>query len=212
MKEGEALFRAVVEHAPDGIVAFDEQGTVTLFNPAAERLFGYTAAEVVGQHVNVLVPEPRRQELDEYIRNDLRAGQAKMVGFARKLTGLRKRGETFPFDIAVNEASVETQRVFIGVVRDGIERQQTEAELVRVREQAEQASRDMSAFLSRIRHEMRTPLNAMLGFAQLLEMKSVDAKQKEWVGHILKAGQHLLSLMNESAGSERSASSDGRTT
>jgi PAS domain S-box-containing protein len=103
MKEREALFRVAVEYVSDGIVAIDEQGTIILFNPAAERLFGCKAFEVIGQPVTVLVPEPHRQELGEYIRGQLRTGQGKTIGFARELTGLRKQGETFHLDIAVNE-------------------------------------------------------------------------------------------------------------
>ena len=127
--EAEERMRSVVDHVVDGIITIDAHGTITTFNPAAERIFGYTSAEMTGQNVRALMPEPYQSEHDGYIANYLRTGQAKIIGIGREVTGRRKDGSAFPMELAISEFHLGTERYFTGIVRDITERKQSEREL-----------------------------------------------------------------------------------
>ena len=101
--DAEQRMRSIVEHVVDGIISSDERGTITTFNPAAERLFGYGAAEAIGRNVRILMPEPYRSGHDGYLQNYLRTGQAKIMGVGREVVGRRKDGSTFPMELAISE-------------------------------------------------------------------------------------------------------------
>ena len=131
--EAEERMRSVVNHVVDGIISIDERGTVTTFNPAAERIFGYAAQEVIGQNIKLLMPEPFHSEHDGYIANYLRTGQAKIIGIGREVVGRRKDGSTFPMDLAISVFRLGQGRYFTGIVRDITERKRAEEESSRGR-------------------------------------------------------------------------------
>ncbi len=122
----EARLRALLEAAVDAIVSIDEQGIIQMFNPAAERAFGYSAQEVIGQPVTLLMPPPYRHEHDGYLANYLATGHKKIIGIGREVVGLRKDGAVFPLDLSVAEARLGDWRVFVGIIRDISERKRTE--------------------------------------------------------------------------------------
>jgi PAS domain S-box-containing protein len=134
----EAKMRAVLEGAVDGIITIDESGVIESFNPAAERIFGYSTAEVIGQNVNLIVPQPHKKRHDRYIRNYLESGIPRIIGIGRETEGERQNGETFPIELGVSEIKVNEKRLFTGIVRDITERKQTEEELRQHRENLEQ--------------------------------------------------------------------------
>lgn len=126
--------RAVVETAVDGVILIDARGTVLLFNPACERLFGYRAGEVLGQNVKMLMPAPYQDEHDGYLGNYARTGERKIIGIGREVVGRRKDGSTFPMDLSVGEAKQDGETSFVGIIHDLTERKQSEQAL---RESAE---------------------------------------------------------------------------
>jgi PAS domain S-box-containing protein len=113
----------------DGIITIDAGGRIETFNAAAERIFGYTAAEIVGRSINVLIPEGQRRRHDGYIDHYLDTGEKKIIGIGREELALRKDGTTFPIDLAVTELRLDGQVMFTGVVRDITGRKKAEAAL-----------------------------------------------------------------------------------
>ncbi|MBF0590368.1 MAG: PAS domain S-box protein, partial [Magnetococcales bacterium] len=131
LKASEAKTRAVLNTVIDGIITIDERGAVATCNPAAERLFGYAASEVVGKNVKMLMPEPYHSHHDGYLRHYMEGGDAQVIGIGRQVIGQRKDGTLFPMELAVNEMETEGGRMFVGLIRDISERQQAEETLQR---------------------------------------------------------------------------------
>ena len=129
LKRSESRIRAIVDTVVDGIITIDEIGSVQTFNPAAERIFGYGSAEVIGHNIRMLMPEPYQSEHDTYILNYLQTGKRKIIGIGREVSGLRKDGSIFPMELAVSETWLGSQRMFTGIVRDVTERKKAEKEL-----------------------------------------------------------------------------------
>jgi PAS domain S-box-containing protein len=132
VRDSEAKLRAVVETAVDAVITIDEKGVIDSANPAAERMFGYTAQEMVGHNVNMLMPFPYRDEHDDYVGRYLETGEKQIIGIGREVQGRRKDGLTFPLDLAVSEFQSQGRRLFTGVLRDISARKQLEREVLEV--------------------------------------------------------------------------------
>jgi PAS domain S-box-containing protein len=131
---GESVLQSLVEVALDGVITIDERGIIQSFNRAAECIFGYDRAEVIGRNVSCLMPEPDASLHDSYIERYLRTGEAHIIGIGREVVGRRKGGQTFPLDLAISEISSAPGRRFVGVTRDLTERKLAEEALVRERD------------------------------------------------------------------------------
>jgi PAS domain S-box-containing protein len=127
--QDESRLRAVVDTAVDGVILIDAEGNVLMFNPACEKLFGYTAAEVMGQNVKLLMPSPYRDEHDKYLSNYHDTGKRKIIGIGREVLGQRKDGSVFPMDLSVGEAKQNGEIIFVGIIHDLTERKRTEQAL-----------------------------------------------------------------------------------
>lgn len=121
--------RAILETAVEGIITIDERGTIESFNHSAEKIFGYSAAEAIGQNVKMLMPEPFRHEHDGYLKNYRDTGHAKIIGIGREVVGRRKDGTLFPMDLSVSEVKLADRRMFAGFVRDITDRKTAEKAL-----------------------------------------------------------------------------------
>lgn len=129
LRDSEARSRAILETTVDAIITIDDQGAINLFNPAAERLFGYRADEVAGRNVSLLMPSPYQEEHDQYLHRYLTTGERRIIGIGREVVGKRKDGTTFPMELAVSELRLGERRMFTGIVRDITERTEAEAAL-----------------------------------------------------------------------------------
>jgi len=126
LHDNEARLRAILTTTIDGIITISETGIIESANPAAERIFGYNAAELIGKNVSMLMPDPDASQHDGYLVNYIRGGPAKIIGIGREVSGLRRNGDTFPMELAVNEVWVGGRRLFTGFVRDITERRRLE--------------------------------------------------------------------------------------
>jgi two-component system sensor kinase FixL len=162
--QSEARLRAILETVVDGIITLDARGHIESVNPAAERLFGYRAADLVGQNVTMLMPASDREEHDGGLARYLRTGEQRMIGLHREVLGQRQDGTTFPMDLAISEVRLGDQRLFTGIVRDLSERQRME-EVIRRMEQLAL----MGRLAASVTHELRNPLNTIFLHADLLE-------------------------------------------
>ncbi len=196
-RESETRIRTIVDNVVDGIITIDEHGIIESFNPAAMKIFGYPADEVIGKNVKMLMPEPYHSEHDSYIQNYKATGFAKIIGIGREVEAQHKEGSIFPLDLAISEMWVSNQRMFVGIVRNITERKQAEIALKQAKEEAESANRAKSEFLANMSHEIRTPMNAVIGFSELLSSLITDKKQKGYLDSIQTAGKSLLTLIND---------------
>jgi PAS domain S-box-containing protein len=130
LRDSNVRLRAILDTAVEGIITIDERGIIESFNQAAEKFFGYTAAEAIGQNVKMLMPEPFRHQHDGYIKNYHSTGDAKIIGIGREVMGRRKDGSVFPMDLSVSEVRLADARVFAGFVRDISQRKESEKALL----------------------------------------------------------------------------------
>ena len=167
-RESELRLRSILDTVPDAIVVSDEQGRIRSFSPAAERLFGYDRAEVIGHNVNILMPAPYHEAHDSYIERYLRTGERHIIGIGRVVTGRRKDGETFPMELQVGEFTSAGSRYFTGFVRNLTERQEAERRIQNLQAELLHASRlsVMGQMASTMAHELNQPLTAVTNYLE----------------------------------------------
>lgn len=199
LEASETQQRAILDSVAEGIITIDEQGLIKSFNRGAENIFEYSADEVLGKNVSVLMAENLRSEHEIYTRNS-KLNSPRIIDKVRDLLGQRKDGSAFPAELNVTPMHLRGKRYFIGVLRDISERKTYETNLLKAKEEAELGSRAKSDFLASMSHELRTPLNAILGFAQFLKydpQNSLNEDQTARVEHIIKGGNYLLELIKQ---------------
>jgi PAS domain S-box-containing protein len=180
LHDSEQRLRAILQTAVEGIITIDERGIIESMNPAAERIFGWKAAEILGHNVRVLMPSPYQQEHDHYLENYRRTGEAKIIGIGREVIGLRKDGATFPMDLAVSEVRLAGRRLFTGFVRDITERKQAElrqAELTRIL--TEISDRERHRFGQDLHDGLCQQLAAIEFMSQTLQQKLASKSQPD---------------------------------
>ena len=160
--------RSVLDTAVDGIITIDERGIVESFNAGAERLFGYTAAEVVGRNVSMLMPPAQAARHDGYLSRYLATGERHIIGLGREVTGRRRDGSEFPLELSVGEFTENGRHFFTGFTRDVSERKSAEAESRRRFEQLAHVTRlsSMGNLAAGIAHEVNQPLTAIVAMTQ----------------------------------------------
>jgi PAS domain S-box-containing protein len=193
--ESQRRLAQIVACSDDAIVSTTLDGVITSWNRGAQKLFQYTAEEVVGKPTSVLAPPELAVECAQ-LWAKLRRGVS-IEGYETRR--LIKGGRTIEVSLTLSPVRDADGNVVEAstIARDVSERNRAEREREAAREEAHAANQSKSEFLSRMSHELRTPLNAIIGFGQLLEMNGLDETQREYVDRILRGGQHLLKLINE---------------
>jgi PAS domain S-box-containing protein len=186
LRESAQYTQTILDNVLDGIITIDERGIVDTFNKSAEKIFGFTMAEIVGKNVGQLIPEPHGSKHDSYLRNYLTTGKKHVIGINREVSGLRKDGATFAMELSVSEISHAGRHMFIGLIRDINERKQAE--------------RMKSEFVSTVSHELRTPLTSIYGALDLLAggvLGELPEEVRQLIDMALKNSQRLNNLIND---------------
>jgi PAS domain S-box-containing protein len=193
LRASEARWRSVIHSAVDGIVVIDAEGRIEAFNPAAERLFGYSEHELLGHNVNVLMPSPYHEEHDSYIARYLATGRAKIIGTGREVVGRRRDGTTFPLHLSVGELTVDGARKFTGILHDLTGRVRLEEQL---RERAALARiGEMAAVIA---HEVKNPLAGIRGAIQVIGSRlPAESRDRAVLGNIVTRIDALDGLMKD---------------
>jgi two-component system sensor kinase FixL len=158
----EQILQTVYDTSLDAIIVIDEKGLMRSFNKIAEKLFNYSAHEVLGQNIKLLMPPYFAEHHDGYMERYLRTGEKHIIGIGRVVTGQKKDGSTFPLELAIGEARIGDQRLFTGFIRDLTERQQIEQRVHELQEELVHASRlaSLGEITSMVAHEVNQPLSA----------------------------------------------------
>jgi PAS domain S-box-containing protein len=202
------LFSGLLAIAVDAVIATDDEQRIIFFNEGAERIFGWTAAEVGGQSLGVLLPTRFRAGHADLVHGFGKAhGHARVMGERHQISGVRKCGEEFPAEAAIQQFTVDGRAVYAAVLRDITDRAAAEAERERLladaessRRSADEANRAKGAFLAVMSHELRTPLNAIGGYAELIELGlrgPVTEQQIKDLQRIRESQKHLLGLISQ---------------
>ena len=197
IRDSEIRHRAILETISGGLVTIGSKGLISSFNHVAEKMFGYQAAEVIGRNVSILMPEKDRQTHEEYTAYSA-LNETMILNQYRELQGVRKDGSIFPIELNVSPMNVDEHYGYLGIIRDISERKATENKVLEEKNRAEKASQAKSEFLASMSHELHTPLNAIIGFSQLMAMDpGLDSEHKEQIVDIHKAGTYLLTLVED---------------
>ena len=212
LHQSEEMFRTISTSALDAIIMMDHSGDVVFWNPAAQRMFGYTEMEIIGKNLHDVLA-PSRYELDyrrgieEFNKN----GSGNAVGRILELEAIRKDGSEFPIEIALAALNRNGAWWAIAIVRDITERRQNQKDLLRSKQElentirhaerlaveAQQANSAKSDFLANMSHEIRTPMNGIIGMADLLSETTLSRDQREYLGSIRKSADTMLLIIND---------------
>ncbi|WP_432744615.1 PAS domain S-box protein [Methylobacter sp. G7] len=184
-----ARTQAILDNVVDGIITINTHGIIETFNKAAERIFDYTAAEVVERHICRLMPEPYYDQCNDDIDNDLVSEHFN--------EGRRKDGSLFPVEMTMSNIQSGIGAFFIVFVRDISERSQYELALISAKNEAERANQAKSDFLSAMSHEIRTPMNGVIGMVDVLHQTSLNGYQVEMVNIIRNSAFSLLAVIED---------------
>lgn len=196
----EQRFRAAIESAPNGMVMVDRSGTIVLVNREAERLFGYTKEGLLGQSVEILVPERFRsrhsQYRDEFFRNPGR----RLMGAGRELYGLRKDGVEIPVEIGLNPIETDEGLLVLSAIVDISSRRRAEEALRAAAEDLKRSNQELEQFAYIASHDLQEPLRMIAGFLKLLEDRyksSLDEKARSYIEHAVDGATRMSRLISD---------------
>jgi PAS domain S-box-containing protein len=201
LRSSQARLAGILDIADDAIISIDNQQQITLFNQGAEKIFGYTAPEVLGQPIDLLLPRRferiHQQHVIEFAGS---ADTARRMGERQDIYGLRKDGTEFPAEASISRLELAGQITFTVILRDITARKRSEQMLREQNLALERANQAKDRFLANMSHELRTPLNAVIGFTGTMLMRLpgplTDAQERQ-LTIVQSSAKHLLALIND---------------
>ncbi|MFC0203244.1 PAS domain-containing sensor histidine kinase [Novosphingobium soli] len=206
LRHSEAHLRSILSTVPDAMVVIDEWGKMISFSDAAERLFGYSQAEVLGANVSMLMPSPYRERHDGYLERYLTTGERRIIRIGRVVFAQRKDGTTFPMELSVGEATGESQRVFTGFIRDLTDRHRTQEQLEELQSELIHVARvsAMGTMASTLAHELNQPITAVANYVEAVrdllaqpdpdDLPEIIEALEDAAGEAMRAGQIVRRL------------------
>ena len=197
LRTRETHLRSILQTIPDAMIVIDGHGIIQLFSSAAERLFGWSEHEAIGQNVSIMMPEPDRSRHDSYIARYRTTGDPHIIGIGRIVTGKRRDGTTFPMHLSIGEMQSGGEPYFTGFVRDLTEHQQTQARLQELQSELVHVSRltAMGEMASALAHELNQPLAAISNYmkgSQRLLAGSTDPNAPKIESALDRAAEQAL--------------------
>ena len=192
----EKKYRELVDTSVDGVISIDSQMKIILWNPGAERIFGYTEKDMLGQSVIKITPERYRKAQEKGFAEFRKNGSGPVIGKTLEFEGLRKDGTEFPLELSVSSRRIGEKHIATAIIRDITERKHAEEALHESHEKLKELDKLKTNFLNVAYHEMRSPLGPILASASLLEQGYLTAKQKRLVFIIEQSVKQLEKLIN----------------
>jgi PAS domain S-box-containing protein len=201
LRESEERFRTVVEATKDAVIAIGREGLITVFNPAAEQMFGHKCQEILGQPPDVLMPEEYRQRhhqaREEYFAKGRPSG---LIGRTIEFPALRADGQVFPIELSLSEGELGGEPFVLGVIRDITERKRAEQAILRLNQRLQIANHDLEAFTSSVCHDLRRPLHTINGFSQILAEEYAPRLDETATGYLARIStgvRHMGALIDD---------------
>lgn len=197
-KQQQQFLNTIINNMMQGVVIVDTKGVIKSFNGRAENIFLYSAAEIIEQNANILMPNPKEHASQNSIEEYLTKNSARHVGISRDVFGRKKTGKIFPMNLSITETTLGKDIFYIALILDRTEQIEREETLKKAKEDADKANQTKSDFLANMSHELRTPLNSILGLTRMfLEDENFNGESRSMAETIYKAATNLLENVND---------------
>lgn len=200
LRESESRINSIIKTAVDGIITIDTNGVIEMVNPSAAKLFLYEEHELIGQKINILMPEPDRSLHDNYMHHYHETGEQRIIGIGREVSGLKKNGIVFPLYLSISEVQLTDRKVYTGFIHDITQQKLSEERLRRYAAELERSNRELQDFAYVSSHDLQEPLRKIQAFGDRLitkEYEKLSDQGKDYVDRMLNAASRMQNLIND---------------